>query len=375
MKTSIQAAFAVVALFALTACGGGGGGGGGNTAARTQPGASEPVDWRYRSEDGHFSVEWDGMAMSYGYRGGSYDMPSNAALPSPVPDRLVFENGLALGAIAGDRALTQGEVDIWIEVPERELWFSFQFPGTRLNPYFGAEEPIHNVRRTLTGWQWQDSEGRGSLIRRSATNNTPAGIYGVESYDNHAGEEVNTTYFGQISGGYSNTDPTSPQPLPPPPPEPIDWSFDSSDGNLSVAWDGADISISYYRGGNDMPINAVFPSFVPDTLTFTNTSLAWGAIAGDRSPTFGSVDIALSVLNSRLAFDFEFPGTRLDSPVFTRDLTGWQWQDSDGAGSLTRTSPTNNAPVAIYGVESYDNSAGVEVQAAYQNVVDNYVNP
>ena len=123
-----------------------------------------------------------------------------------------------------------------------------------------------------------------------------------------------------------------------------------------------------------MPTNAVFASYVPDTLTFTD-GLAWGAIAGDRTPARGSVDIALSVPNRRIAFAFDFPGTRLDSSPFARQLTGWQWRDSNGAGFLT--TPSANAPHGIYspgsvyGVESYDNSAGVSVEAAYWSVADN----
>ena len=178
----------------------------------------------------------------------------------------------------------------------------------------------------------------------------------------------------------ANTDPSTPQPLPPPPPEPIDWRSDLTElgGGSYVTWDGANMAISYYGGRKDMPTNAVFPSFVPDTLIFPD-GLAWGAIAGDRTPTFGSVDIALRVSTARMAFNFDFPGTRLDSPSFVRVLTGWQWQDSDGAGSLTRRidtseAPISNAPIAIYGVESYDNSAGVAVEAAYYSVGDNYGN-
>lgn len=169
----------------------------------------------------------------------------------------------------------------------------------------------------------------------------------------------------------TNTDPMSPQPLPPPP-EPINWRYDFVSSNSHVAWDGVNMSISYVRGSEDMPASAVFPSFVPNTLSFTD-GLAWGAIAGDRRATGGSVDIVLNVPTRRLVFDFEFPGTRLDSPIFARDLTGWQWQDSDGAGALTYTNPTNFAPISIYGVEAYDNSAGVEVQAAYWSVVDDYI--
>ena len=361
-------AFAMMALFALTACGGGGGGGGSSSAAQPST-PSRPIDDRYISDNGRFSATWDGMAISTGYRGGAYDMPSNATLPSPVPSRFVFEDALALAAVSGDRALTEGEVDIWIELPDRELWFDFQFPGTRLDPYFTGL--VHNVRRTLTGWQWQDSEGQGSLIRTSSSNNAPTGIYGVERYDNSAGQEVNAAYFGKTTrsvtppaprGAPPNTDPTLPQPLPPPPaPGPIDWSFDS--GNLSVAWDGMDISIGYARGSDDTPINAVVPPYVPSTLTFTGGS-AWGAIAGDRTPARGDVDIVLSLSTRRMAFDFDFPGTRLDSPIFARQLTGWQWQDSDGAGSLIGDF------VGVYGVESYDNSAGVEVQAAYRALAD-----
>lgn len=171
-----------------------------------------------------------------------------------------------------------------------------------------------------------------------------------------------------------NTDPMSPQPLPAP--EPIDWRRDLTliGGGSYVSWDGANMAISYYGGREDMPINAVFPSYVPDTLTFSD-GLAWGAISGDRTPAFGDVTIALSVSNRRLAFVFDFPGTRLDSSAFARDLNGWQWRDSDGAGSLTRSLTTlSNAPLGIYGVESYDNSAGVEVEAAYYSVVDDYFN-
>lgn len=171
----------------------------------------------------------------------------------------------------------------------------------------------------------------------------------------------------------TNTDPMSPQPLPPPPaPEPINWEYDDPLDELSISWDGNSMTIDYLRGSENMPTNAVFPSFVPDTLTFTD-GLAWGAIDGDRQPTFGSVDMVLRVPTRRMTYDFDFPGTRLDSPRFARQLTGWQWQDSDGVGSLIRTNPTNNAPVGVYGIEAYDNSLGVEVEAAYWNVVDDYI--
>ena len=166
----------------------------------------------------------------------------------------------------------------------------------------------------------------------------------------------------------TNTDPTSPQPLPPPP-EPIDWRYDFLDGESYVTWDGESMAMGFRRGREDMPINAVFPSFVPSTLTFSD-GLAWGAIAGDRTATSGDVDIVLHVPTRRMTFSFDFPGTRLDSPNFARSLTGWQWQDSDGAGSLTWTNPTNYAPISVYGVEAYDNRAGQEVEAAYWSVAD-----
>lgn len=165
-----------------------------------------------------------------------------------------------------------------------------------------------------------------------------------------------------------STDPATPQPLPAP--EPIDWRHDFLDGESYVTWDGESMAMGFRRGREDMPINAVFPSFVPSTLTFSD-GLAWGAIAGDRAATLGSVDIVLRVPTRRMTFDFDFPGTRLDSaglPV--RYLSGWQWQDTDGAGSLTWTNPTNYAPISVYGVEAYDNRAGQEVEAAYWSVLD-----
>ena len=133
-----------------------------------------------------------------------------------------------------------------------------------------------------------------------------------------------------------------------------------------------------YRGGSwDMPANAVFPSFVPNRLTFSG--VAWGAIAGDRTPTDGDVDIILEIgglipeiNNARsrwLFFDFDFPGTRLDGN-FANDISvlGWDWE----TGSLIGA--PNNAPIGIYGVEGYDNSAGVAVEAAYLANVDDYLN-
>lgn len=174
----------------------------------------------------------------------------------------------------------------------------------------------------------------------------------------------------------TNTDPTSPQPLPPPPAPaaPINWRYDFISGNSHVAWDGVSMSISYERGREDIPTNAVVDSLVPSTVYFSD-GLAWGAIAGDRTPTNGSVDIVLRVPTSTMTFDFDFPGTRLDSPVFARQLTGWQWQDSDGAGSFTDGTESarrgvSYAPITVYGVESYDNSAGVAVEAAYWSVAD-----
>lgn len=190
--------------------------------------------------------------------------------------------------------------------------------------------------------------------------------------------ENNPPTQAQPSTPPTNTDPTSPQPLPPPPAPaaPIDWRSDLTElgGGSYVTWDGAGMAISYYGGRRDMPTNAVFPSYVRDTLTFSD-GLAWGAIAGDHRPAFGDVDIVLRVPTRTMTFDFDFPGTRLDSPIFARQLTGWQWQDSDGAGGLTRRidtsrAPISNAPISVYGVESYDNSAGVEVQAAYYSVAD-----
>lgn len=76
------------------------------------------------------------------------------------------------------------------------------------------------------------------------------------------------------------------------------------------------------QGYVEMPTNAVL---APDTLYFHGS--AWGAIAGDSTPARGNVEsvLSVSVPTSTLTFDFDFPGTRLDSPVFARQLTGWQW--------------------------------------------------
>ena len=134
-----------------------------------------------------------------------------------------------------------------------------------------------------------------------------------------------------------------------------------------------------------MPRFSEFPSYVPGRLVFPD-GIAWGAIAGDRAPTFGSVDIVLDApADSRapcgqatcwLSFDFDFPGTRLDpAGLYAVDISVQGWQSERYA--LTRRidtsrAPISNAPISIYGVESYDNSAGVEVQAAYWAVGDNY---
>ena len=171
-----------------------------------------------------------------------------------------------------------------------------------------------------------------------------------------------------------NTDPTSPQPLPPP--APIDWRYDMAGAGLAgsyVAWDGASMSILVQWAGNyfvDMPTNAVLAPNVPDTLRFL-PGRAWGAIAGDSAPMDGNAEIVLHVPTRILSFDFDFEGTRLDSGLISRGLTGWQWRDGNGAGSLITTRASDNAPLGthqpfgVYGVEGYDNSAGVRVEAAY----------
>lgn len=123
------------------------------------------------------------------------------------------------------------------------------------------------------------------------------------------------------------------------------------------------MAISYYGGRRNLASNAPIPSYVPATLAFEN-GLAWGAIAGDRTPAFEDVDIVLSITSRRMTFNFDFPGTRLDSSNFVRELTDWQWRDSDGAGAIAGDF------VSVYGVEAYDNSAGVEVQAAYYAVAE-----
>ena len=385
MKPAMQTAFVIMALFALTACGGGGGGGATPVAenpptqaqpvAQPQPTpqpstdpttpqplpAPEPIDWRYDFLDGESYVTWDGESMAMSYRRGREDLASRAPVPSYVPSTLTFTDGLAWGAIAGDRTATNGSVDIVLRVTTRTMTFDFDFPGTRL------DSP--NFARRLTGWQWQDSDGAGSLTRGTGSN-APISVYGVEAYDNRTGQEVEAAYWSVADDGtygepqptpQPSTDPTTPQPLPAP--EPIDWRYDFLDGESYVTWDGESMAMSYRRGREDLASRAPVPSYVPSTLTFTD-GLAWGAIAGDRTATNGSVDIVLRVTTRTMTFDFDFPGTRLDSPNFARRLTGWQWQDSDGAGSIYGDF------IGVYGVEAYDNSAGVEVEAAYWSVAD-----
>lgn len=200
MKAVMQAAFAIMVPFVLTACGGS------NDvvkrfvekavgelvdelvdelvsevvnppAAPAAP-ATPDTDWRRDFSDGS-SLSWDGQDFAWDAAGLS-TTPSRVAR-TDLPNTLSF-SGAARGAIVDDAAPpAPGRVNV--SLSGRTMTFLFTFDETQL-------DPASNPTRRIAGWDWRDSAGSGRFLGEGLE-----GVIGVEAYNNRAGQRVKAAYI------------------------------------------------------------------------------------------------------------------------------------------------------------------------------------